>query len=151
MEDDMKVRLSRTLPFAALVLHVLAVPVPAQECRSISATLAYQAKKFAVVVPKTPGMEAQAYDDIGCGVASRNNECATRQGIFDSNAVVFDYLTEEQVPAETAYFVLGTDIRTPQGYGIVAFRDREQAGQFSAGHGGGKVVRWFELVDEKLK
>jgi hypothetical protein len=147
----MKNRFLRTLPLAVLMPAVLASPVQAQECKSMSAALAHQAKKFAVVVPRTAGMEAQAYDDIGCGVVSRNSECATRQGIFDSNALVYDYLTEEQVPAEKAYFVLGTDVRTPRGYGIVAFKDREKAGQFSAGHGGGKVVRWFELVDEKLK
>jgi hypothetical protein len=147
----MKSRLSPTLPLAVLMLTVLAVPVLAQECKSISAALAHQQKKFSVVVPRSPGMEAQAYDDIGCGVVSRNNECATRQGTFDSNAVVYDYLTEEEVPAEASYFVLGTDVRTPQGYGIVAFKDREQAVTFSAEHGGVKVIRWFELVDERLK
>jgi hypothetical protein len=147
----MKNRFSRTLPLAVLMLTVLTVPVVAQECRSVGAALAHQEKKFSVVVPKTAGLEAQAYDDIGCGVVSRNNECATRQGIFDSSAVVYDYLTGEQFLVEKAYFVLGTDIRTPQGYGIVAFKDREQAGKFSSEHGRGKVLRWFELVDAKLK
>lgn len=108
-------------------------------------------RKFSVVLQKVSGMEDQTFDDIGCAVVSRNGECATRQGMFDSNAVVIDYATGEQVPAEKAFFVLKTGIATPKGFGIVAFKDKGQAQSFSAAHGSGKVVKWFELVDERLK
>ena len=52
---------------------------------------------------------------------------------------------------ETAYFVFKADVSTPRGYGIVAFKDRAQAERFAAEQGKGKVIRWFELVDEKLR
>ena len=97
------------------------------------------------------GMESQNFNDIGCAVISRNGECATRQGIFDGGAATYDYVSGEQVPVEKAYFVLKTDVKTPGGFGIVAFKDKAEAEKFSAGHGKGKVVKWFELVDEKLK
>jgi copper chaperone NosL len=107
-------------------------------------------RKFSVSLPNVKGMGPSTFDDIGCAVASRNNECATRQMTFDGNAVVYDYLTEEAVPAEKAFFVFKADVRTPMGYGIVAFKDKAQAEKFAAEHGKVKVARWFELVDEKL-
>jgi len=107
-------------------------------------------KKFSVALPNVKGMGPSAYDDIGCAVMSRNNECATRQMTFDSNAIVYDFVTGEQVPAEKAFFAFKTSFRTPMGYGIVAFKDKAQAEKFAEEHGKAKVVRWFELVDEKL-
>jgi hypothetical protein len=108
-------------------------------------------KKFSASLPNVSGMGPSSYNDIGCAVISRNSECATRQMTFDSNAVVYDYVTEEAIPSEKAFFVLKSDVKTPAGYGIVAFKDKMQADKFSAEHGKGKVVRWFELVDEKLQ
>jgi len=131
------------------VLAVAGAPADAEECAGTNAKITDGVRKFSVAVPK--GMEHQAFDDIGCAVVSRNNECATRQLLFDSNAVVVDYATGEELPAEKAWFVLKTDVQTPRGYGIVAFKDKTRAEKFSAEHGKGKVVRWFELIDEKLK
>jgi hypothetical protein len=122
----------------------------AEECSS-SARVDEAGKRFSVVTNKVSGMEAQSFSDIGCAVVSRNGECATRQGMFDDNAVVYDYASGEQVRADNAYFVLTTGVPTPQGYGIVAFKNKAEAEEFSAAHGKGKVVKWFELVDEKLK
>lgn len=107
-------------------------------------------KKFSASLPNVSGMGPSSFDDIGCAVQSRNNERAARQMTFDSNAVVYDYLTEEAVPAEKAYFAFKTDVRTPMGSGIVAFKDKAQAEKFAAEHGKVKVIRWFELVDERL-
>ncbi len=104
-----------------------------------------------MVLQKVSGIEDQSFDDIGCAVLSRNNECAMRQGMFDSNAVAYDYQTGDAVPVEKAFFVLRTDVKTTRGYGIVAFRDRTQAEAFSAAHGKGKVVKWYQLVDESLR
>jgi hypothetical protein len=108
-------------------------------------------QKFSVMVSKASGMEEQSFNDIGCAVISRNGECATRQGLFDSGAVTYDYLSGEQVPVEKAYFVLKTGVKTPAGFGILAFKDKAEAEKFSAGHGKGKIVKWWELMDEKLK
>jgi copper chaperone NosL len=69
---------------------------------------------------------------------------------FDSNAIVYDLMTGEAVPAEKAFFAYKSSLRTPMGYGIVAFKDKAEAEKFAAEHGKVKVVRWFELVDLKL-
>ncbi|MDA8099490.1 MAG: nitrous oxide reductase accessory protein NosL [Nitrospiraceae bacterium] len=121
------------------------------ECGNGSSKIDDANRKFSVVVPKSAGLGEQSYDDIGCAVASRNGECATRQGMFDSGALTWDYATGEQLPVEKAYFVIKTDVKTPQSYGVVGFKDKAAAEKFSSEHGKGKVVKWFELVDEKLK
>jgi len=141
---------STILAALPLLIVLLSGGAPADECGS-KATVDASARKFSVVLQKVSGMEDQTYDDIGCAVRARNEECATRQGIFDSNAVVVDYASGENLPAEKAWFVLKTDVATPRGFGIVAFKDKTAAVKFSADHGKGKVIKWFELVDEKLK
>jgi copper chaperone NosL len=107
-------------------------------------------KKFSVTLPKVSGMGPSSYDDIGCALMSRNGECATRQMTFDSNAIVYDFVTGEAILVEKAFFALKSSFRTPMGYGIVAFKDKVQAEKFAAEHGKVKVVRWFELVDVKM-
>jgi len=134
---------------ATLTAHA-AGPKKAAVCSQCNMLINEADRKFSAFLPNVSGMGPSSYNDIGCAVASRNRECATRQMTFDSNAVVYDYVTEEEVLAEKAFFVLKTDVRTPAGYGIVAFKDKAQAEKFAAEHGKGKVVRWFELVDEKL-
>ena len=140
--------LAAAVPVLAVVLSAVSF---AGECGAGSASINETNRKFAVILPAMSGMEAQSFDDIGCGVISRNGECATRQGMFDSNAMVHDYLSGEQIPAEKAFFVLRTNVKTPRDFGIVAFKDKAEADKFSAAHGRGRVVKWFELVDEKLK
>jgi hypothetical protein len=108
-------------------------------------------RKFSVSVARTSGMESSVFDDIGCAVAWRNGECAMRQSLFDSTSVTRDYATGEDVAMETAYFIVGAGVKTPRGYDIVAFREKEQAERFAAKQGKGKVLKLFELVDVKLK
>ena len=134
---------------ATLNAHA-AEPKKAAVCSQCNMMINEADRKFSAFLPNVNGMGPSSYNDIGCAVASRNRECATRQVTFDSNAVVYDYVTEEAVSAEKAFFVLTSDIRTPKGYGIVAFKDKALAEKFAAEHGKVKVVRWFELVDEKL-
>jgi NosL protein len=140
-----------SLTALAIAMFLLSGLAAAEECGSDNARIDDANRKFSVVLQKVSGMEDQSFDDIGCAVVSRNNECATRQGMFDGNAVTYDYATGERVPVEKACFVLRTDVKTPRGYGIVAFRDKQQAETFSAAHGKGTVVKWYQLVDEKLK
>ena len=138
------------LVLAMFTAHA-AEPKKTAVCSQCNRMISEADKRYSVFLPNVKVMGPSTFDDIGCAVASRNNECATRQMTFDGNAVVHDYLTEETVPAEKAFFVLKTDIKTPAGYSIVAFKDKAQADTFAAEHGKGKVVRWFELVDETLK
>ena len=148
---------NRHVVSVVVITFLLSLSAAAQDQQSSAACsqcknrISEAEKKFSVVLPKLPGMGPSSYDDIGCAVISRNNECATRQMVFDGSAVVHDYLTSAEVPVETAYFVFKADVATPRGYGIVAFKDKGQAEKFAAEHGKGKVLRWFELVDENLK
>jgi copper chaperone NosL len=119
-------------------------------CSYCNMMISEAGEKFSVALPNVSGMGPSSYDDIGCAIISRNNECATRQMTFDSNATVYDFATGEAVPAEKAFFAFKSSFRTPMGYGIVAFKDKVQAEKFAAEHGKVKVVRWFELVDMKL-
>jgi hypothetical protein len=84
-----------TLPVLTLFLSGVAA---AEECGAGAVKIDESTRKFSVVLQKLSGMEDQSFDDIGCAVLSRNGECATRQGMFDSNAVTYDHSTGEQVP-----------------------------------------------------
>jgi hypothetical protein len=140
------------LPF--LLLTILTGPSTADDkgCPPPGFNIKEETKRFSLLVPKSANLgNDQAYDDIGCAVMSRNEECATRQGMFDTAALAYDHFTGAEYPAEKMYFVLKTDVKTPRGFGIVAFGDKAEAEKFSAVHGKGKVIKWFELVDEKLK
>jgi copper chaperone NosL len=147
----------RHIAGVVVLLFLLSLTAAAQDrssgpsCSQCNNRLSEAEKRFSVVLKKIPGMGPSSYDDIGCAVISRNSECATRQMMFDGSSVAHDYLTASEVPVETAYFVFKTDVSTPRGYGIVAFKDKAQAEQFAAEQGKGKVIRWFELVDERLE
>jgi len=119
-------------------------------CGKYNESTGVEGKKLAVIMPKAPGMEASSYNDIGCAVRARNEECATRQGMFDSNAKAHDYRTGEEIAVEKAFFVLTKDLRTPAGYGVAAFKEQAQADAFAVEHKA-KVVKWYQIVDEKLK
>ncbi|MFA7382333.1 MAG: hypothetical protein WC001_02685 [Desulfurivibrionaceae bacterium] len=145
------------IPDVILLFAILffALPVAAQEnnvCSSSSVKITDENRRFFVLVPKFSGLgNKQAYDDIGCAVLARNEECATRQTMFDGVALAYDQSTGAEFPAEAMHFVLKTDLNTPRGFGIVAFRNKAAEEAFSAGHGKGKVVKWYELVAEPLK
>jgi nitrous oxide reductase accessory protein NosL len=48
-------------------------------------------------------------------------------------------------------YVTGPGVKTPKGYGIVAFKNREQAEKFAGGPGNGNVISYNELTALKLK
>src|SRR3989339_886962 len=150
----MKPRILYVILQFAILLFTLPVPAQAEDgvCPSSFAKITEDNKRFSVLVPKSSGLgNKQVYDDIGCSVLARNEECASRQNMFDGAALAYDHSTGAEVPVEKMYFVLKTDVRTPRGFGIVAFSSKEEAEEFSASHGKGKVVKWYELVDESLK
>jgi copper chaperone NosL len=141
---------------ALLLVFTVCFSAPAGEtskspvCASCNMKATDTERNLSAYLPNVPGMGPSHFCDIGCAVQSRNNECATRQMTFDSNAVVYDFTTGEAVPAEKAFFAFRSSYRTPMGYGIVAFKDKAQAEKFATEHGKGRVIRWFELVDEKI-
>lgn len=147
--------ISSLVVLPVLLLPLLAGPVfPADDnaCPPDNVKLSEAGKRFSIFVPKSSGLgHEQSYDDIGCAVMSRNEECAMRQSMFDGAAMAYDYATGAEFPAEKMYFVLKTGVKTTRGFGIVAFKDKAEAEKFSASHGKGKVVKWFELVDEQLR
>jgi nitrous oxide reductase accessory protein NosL len=106
-------------------------------------------KKYAVYLLE--GIEPTAFNDIGCAVIWYNNECAMRQSAFDSNAMVHDFGTEEPIPVEKAVYVTGSGVKTPKGYGIAAFKNREQAEKLAVGLENGKILSYSELTALKLK
>jgi nitrous oxide reductase accessory protein NosL len=135
-----------------LLLMAVSISV-AQEtsCRRCTAKLTAEAKKFAVIIPKCANMESSSFDDIGCALQWRNAECAMRQSLFDENARAYDYGTGEEFPMEKLFYAVGTGIKTPKGYGVVAFKEKADAEKFVTQAGKGKVLKLFELVDEPLK
>jgi copper chaperone NosL len=145
-------------PFLVSLVLIAAMPAAVRAddqkklpvCSECNMKITERNKKFSVMLPKVSGMGPSSYDDVGCAVISRNKECATRQMTFDSNAIVYDYLTGEDIPAEKAFFAFKSGLWTPMGYGIVAFKDKVEAEKFAAEHGKVKVVRWFELVEMQL-
>ena len=137
-----------------MVLVVLTAAIPAAALADAcdnAGKVGEGQKKFSVEVPKEAGLGVMSFNDIACAVIARNGECATRQGMFDSGAKTYDYQSGEEILVEKAYFVMKTDVKTPADFGILAFKDKAEAEKFSAAHGKGKVVKWWELVDEKLK
>lgn len=125
-------------------------PAKPVQCDFCKMKLAEEGEKLSVHLPHKDSMGPATFCDIGCAVQSRNNECASRQVTFDSNAVVYDFMTAEAVSAEKAFFAVKTTYRTPMGSGIVAFKDKATAEKFALEHGNAKVLRWFELMYERF-
>ena len=139
---------------AALTLLFFVTPAafadePGPTCRSVGIDQVPEAyRNFSVVIPA--GIEPSSFYDIGCAVKFRDNECASRQLALDQNAEVFDYLSGEKIKAQDAFFAAGTDVQTPLGHGVVAFKEKVGAEKFAAEHKG-KVLKWYEIVDLTFK
>jgi len=118
-------------------------------CRQCGMKIAEQDLKFAVYVLE--GIEATAFDDIGCAVLWYNNECAMRQAAFDSNAFAHDFVSGEPVIAEKAVYVVCSDLKTPMNYGIAAFKTRALADAYCAGRKQCTEKSYNELMSMKLK
>lgn len=100
--------------------------------------------KFFIV--QTKASTPVAFDDIGCALLWRENQCTAIQMSFDATAQVFDYYTEEALNAKDAFYVQDTKIKTPRGYGIAAFKDRESAEKFISENGKGKILTYDDLL-----
>jgi len=118
-------------------------------CRQCGMKITEQDRKFEIYVLE--GIEATAFDDIGCAVLWYDNECANRQSAFDSNAFAHDYHSGEPVSAEKAAYAVCTDLKTPMGYGIAAFKTRATAETYAAGRKECGVRSYNEVMSMKLK
>lgn len=92
-----------------------------------------------------------SFDDIGHAVLWREDQCTAIQMSFDATARVFDFNTGEKLTINAAYFIRSTDIQSPGGSGIVAFKERQSAEKLLSGKGSGKVLTYDDLLLLNLK
>lgn len=140
------------LPFALLFVsasvQTAEKPIPTT-CKKCDMKISTSERKFSAYVMK--GIEPSAFNDLGCAVLWRDGECAMRQEAFDDNGYVYDYKTASPVPAASAFYVTGAGIKTPRGYGILAFKDKGQAETFIAEQEKGEVLSFDEFIMLELK
>lgn len=118
-------------------------------CKKCDGKISAENGKFSVTC--TEGLEASAWDDIGCAMAWRDGECAMRMSAFDSNALVHDYHTGEPIKIELAFFVKGGGVKTPKDHDIAAFKSKEGAVAFKKNQEQGKVLTYLELCEMQWK
>ena len=82
------------------------------------------------------------YDDIGCFL-----QAMTGAHEEFPEAWVEDHSGAGFIPLLSASFTKGGDVKTPMGFGIVAFKDPKTASNFAEKHGA-KVVLLEELLKE---
>jgi copper chaperone NosL len=85
---------------------------------------------------RAPGSQPRIFDDIRCLLEAANQEPnvdALRFWFHDAASTVW-------IDGKDAVFVMSSDLRTPMGGGLIAFRDRTAA-QETAGKKGHRLVR----------
>lgn len=136
---------------AALLLALPASPAlaaaeaarQAPSCSVCNMAIDESARRFSVI--DTKSNDKVAFDDIGCALLWRQEQCASKELSFNSNAAVFDYYSGEPVAIEDAVFVVDSGAKTPMGYGIIAFKDKQSAERFIKETGKGKAVAYGTL------
>jgi len=91
------------------------------------------------------------FDDIGCAVIWRNLQCALDQATFDREATVRDFNNLSTILMSRATYVLNKDLKTPIGFGLAAFRDKESAKAFIREKGSGKLMTYKEILGLDLR
>ncbi len=71
------------------------------------------------------GEKVKKFDDIGCMIHYLFKEETHRDKVLA--LFVKDGNSKEWIDGEKAYYVRSKNIKTPMGYGLVAFRDKESA------------------------
>ncbi len=84
------------------------------------------------------------FDDIGCLLLYRQKHRPAWAAIW-----VHDYETRSWLGAESAWFLLSPQVRSPMGWGLAAFGDRTRA-QARQADFGGEVLTWSELTSRPL-
>ena len=109
------------------------VPVGQVNCARCSMVVSREAQSAEWVVP---GEETRFYDDIGCLATD------SRQA---TGGARFVHADGRWAAVETVFFARPPGESTPMGYGVLAFRSREQA---AARDQRGKARTWKDLVSE---
>jgi len=87
--------------------------------------------------------KAFKFDDIGCMV----NFVQTRKITNVAAYFVIDFDDHQWLKAEDTYFVRSSDIETPMGGGLIAFRDQGRA-QKAVDKYHGKLLRFKEVLNQ---
>ena len=58
---------------------------------------------------------------------------------------VTEYYNMERINALDAFYVIGSDVYGPMGKELIPFLSEEDAGQFSADHGGKRILKYQEI------
>ena len=87
--------------------------------------------RFAAATLLTSG-EYLKFDDIGEMLVYHMEHPVDQVNAW----FVHDYETEDWLRGETAYYARSAELKTPMGYGIVAFADQKDAETFASEHGG---------------
>lgn len=89
----------------------------------------------------TPQGEVRLFDDIG-GMVAHHHEAPEEVAVY----WVHDYETGEWLKANEAFYVMGSDLITPMGFGIVACATRAEAEAMAAEHEGAMVMDFETLL-----
>jgi nitrous oxide reductase accessory protein NosL len=66
-----------------------------------------------------------------------------------SRMAVQDYYTLKFIPAEAAWYVMGSDVYGPMGNELIPFASKEAAERFMKDHHGKRILR-FDEIDERV-
>jgi copper chaperone NosL len=65
--------------------------------------------------------------------------------------LVTDYYTQQRMPAQKAFFVIGSDITSAMGHDFVPLQDEKAATDFMTEHKGKQILRFEEVNNEVIK
>jgi len=68
-----------------------------------------------------------------------------------SKIVVTDYITQEPINAETAFYIYGSRATSPAGDDLVAIGSKDEAEKFSKQNNGKRVLKFDEVHDSLIK
>lgn len=94
---------------------------------------------------QAPGEAPRVFDDIGC---LRNAARSEPEGL---HIWVHDAADGEWIDGDSARFVSSTEIRTPMGGGILAYRRSADAEQSAQKHHGQSFASWPALLEQGAK
>lgn len=133
--------------YATLFLMIFLVPlIHAEEITGRKCTTCGKVisdKRFSAVMEE--GAKVRYFDDIGCAVQYLKGKCPIGSKECDFTVRVFDYDTVEPVHIRAAYYVQSSKIRTPDGSGIVAFKEKKHAESFLKANGLKDVLDFEDL------
>ncbi|UCG77219.1 MAG: nitrous oxide reductase accessory protein NosL [Nitrospirota bacterium] len=111
-------------------------------CSHCGAEILAENLKFSV---NQPGAKPVSFADIHHALLWRDGQCTALQYAFDGSALVYDYNTEEAIAIADAWYVKSTEISTPAGSGIIAFKDKALAEKFVSDKNS-KILSYDDLL-----